>query len=50
MRKLLVFVLIHQCLARGRESYIKNLSKKQYSVTDPVRFGVNEILKVLLKD
>ena len=39
-------------LSQGEaESYIKNLSKKTgIPVTDPVRFGVNEILKVLLKD
>ena len=33
------------------ESYITNLSKETgIRVTDPVRFGLNEILKVLLKD
>ena len=39
-------------LSQGEaESYIKNLSKKTgIPVTDPVRFGVKEILKVLLKD
>ena len=39
-------------LSQGEgESYIKNLSKETgIHVTDPVRFGVNEILKVLLKD
>ena len=39
-------------LSQGEgESYIKNLSKETgIPVTDPVRFGINEILKVLLKD
>ena len=39
-------------LSQGEaKAYLKNLSKQTaIPVTDPVRFGVHEILKVLLKD